>query len=49
MAFVRWRAGCAQLLASVWEDGRPHQILLTNLPGYAAPWPCLPRAFRPWR
>ena len=37
MAFVRWRGGCAQLLASVWEDGRSHQILLANLPGFAAP------------
>ena len=37
MAFVRWRGGCAQLLASVWEDGRSHQILLTNVPGFAAP------------
>lgn len=37
MAFVRWRGGCAQLLASVWEDGRPHQILLKNLPGVRGP------------
>ena len=36
MAFVRWRGGCAQLLASVWEDGRSRQMLLTNLPGFAA-------------
>jgi len=37
MAFVRWPGGCAQLLASVWEDGGSRQILLANLPGFAAP------------
>ncbi|MDA8199828.1 MAG: hypothetical protein M0Z54_10490 [Thermaerobacter sp.] len=37
MAFVRWRGGCAQLLASVWEDGRSRQVLLATVPGYAAP------------
>jgi hypothetical protein len=36
MAFVRWRGGCAQLLATVWEDGHPRQILLTNLHGAGA-------------
>ena len=37
MAFVRWRGGCAQLLATVWDDGRPRQLLLTNVPGCSAP------------
>ena len=37
MAFVRGRGGCAPRLASVWEDGRSRQMLLTTLPGYAAP------------
>ena len=37
MAFVRGRGGCAPRLASVGEDGRPHQILLTHWPGFAAP------------
>ena len=37
MAFVRWRGGCAPRLATVWDDGRPRQLLLTHLPGYAAP------------
>ena len=36
MAFVRWRGGYAQLLASVWEDGRSRQMLLTHWPGFAA-------------
>ena len=36
MAFVRWRGGCAQLLASVWEDGRSRPMLLTHWPGFAA-------------
>ncbi len=36
MAFVRWRGGCAQLRASVWEDGRSRQMLLTHWPGFAA-------------
>ena len=31
-AFVRWRGTCAQLLATVYENGRSRQILLTNLP-----------------
>ena len=31
MAFVRWRGTCAELLASVWDQGRSHQILLANL------------------
>lgn len=33
MAFVRWRGTCAELLATVYENGRSRQILLTNLPG----------------
>ena len=31
MAFVRWRGNCAELLASVWDQGRSRQILLANL------------------
>lgn len=31
MAFVRWRGNCAELLASVWDQGHSHQILLANL------------------
>ena len=37
MAFVRWRGGCAQLLATVWADGHPRQLLLTNVSGCSAP------------
>lgn len=38
MAWVRWRGGCAQLLATVWDSGRSRQVLLANLQGaYAAP------------
>ena len=37
MALVRWRGGCAPRLATVWDDGRPRPLLLTHLPGYAAP------------
>ena len=33
MAFVRWRGTCAELLATVYENGRSRQILLANLPG----------------
>ena len=33
MAFIRWRGNCAQLLASVWRDGRSQQVLLINLGG----------------
>ncbi|MGC8474411.1 MAG: hypothetical protein ACP5PW_08425 [Candidatus Dormibacteria bacterium] len=37
MAWVRWRGGCAQLLATVWDHGRSRQVLLVNLQGaYAA-------------
>ena len=32
MAFVRWRGNCAELLATVYENGRSRQILLANLP-----------------
>ncbi len=31
MAFVRWRGNCAELLATVYENGRSRQILLANL------------------
>ena len=34
MAFVRWRGGCSQLIATVYEDGRSRQITLTNLPDF---------------
>jgi len=37
MAFVRWRMNCAELLATVYRDGRSRQILLTNLPGPYVP------------
>ena len=33
MAFVRWRGCCAQLLATVYENGRSRQITLSNLTG----------------
>ena len=36
MAFVRWRGGCAQLLATVGEAGHARQILLANLHGACA-------------
>lgn len=36
MAFVRWRGTCAELLATVYENGRSHQILLANLTGFYA-------------
>ncbi len=32
MAFVRWRKNCAELLATVYENGKSRQILLANLP-----------------
>ena len=32
MAFVRWRGNCAELLTTVYEDGRSRQLLLANLP-----------------
>ena len=34
MAFIRWRGKCAQLLATVYVDGRSKQLTLTNLPGF---------------
>ena len=33
MAFVRWRGNSAQLLATVYDQGRSRQILLANLHG----------------
>lgn len=33
MAFVRWRKNCAQLLTTVYENGRSRQILLVNFRG----------------
>ena len=33
MAFVRWRGNCAQLLATVTDQGRPRHLLLANLHG----------------
>lgn len=33
MAFVRWRGNCAELLATVYDQGRSRQILLANLRG----------------
>lgn len=37
MAFVRWRKNCAELLATVYADGRSRQVLLTSLPGPYVP------------
>lgn len=37
MAFIRWRGRCAQLLATVYVDGRSKQITLTNLPDFYVP------------
>ena len=34
MAFIRWRGRCAQLLVTVYVDGRSKQRTLTNLPGF---------------
>lgn len=31
MAFVRWRGNCAQLLATIYQNGKSQQILLANL------------------
>lgn len=31
MAFVRWRGNCAELLATVYDNGKSRQILLANL------------------
>lgn len=33
MAFVRWRGSCAQLLATVYEQGKTRQLVLANLQG----------------
>lgn len=33
MAFVRWRGNCAQLLATITDQGRPRHLLLANLHG----------------
>ena len=39
MAFVRWRGNCAELLTTVYENGKSRQILLANIPqDYAAGW-----------
>ncbi len=38
MAFVRWRGQSAQLLTTIYEQGRSRQLLLANLrEGYYAP------------
>ena len=38
MAFVRWRGRCAQLLTTIYDQGRSRQLLLANLQaGYYAP------------
>ena len=37
MAFVRWRGRCAQLLATVYRDGRSKQVTLACLPGFYVP------------
>ena len=34
MAFIRWRGRCAQLLVTVYVDGRSKQITLINLPSF---------------
>lgn len=34
MAFIRWRGRCAQLLATIYEDGRSKQITLLSIPGF---------------
>ena len=34
MAFVRWRGRCAQLIATIYEDGRSKQKTLTALPEF---------------
>jgi len=36
MAFVRWRSCCAQLLTTVYENGRSKQIVLARLPEFYA-------------
>jgi len=37
MAFIRWRGRCAQLLATIYVDGRSKQVMLTNLPQFYVP------------
>ncbi|MCY0892595.1 MAG: hypothetical protein OWR52_03685 [Acidibacillus sp.] len=32
MAFVRWRGETAQILASVWQDGKSKQVRVCSLP-----------------
>jgi len=32
MAFVRWRGNTAQVLASVWKDGKSTQVRVCSLP-----------------
>jgi hypothetical protein len=39
VAFVRWRKNCAELLTTVYQDGRSRQVLLTVLSGYTVPLP----------
>lgn len=34
MAFIRWRGRCAQLLATVYVDGRSKKITLLSIPGF---------------
>lgn len=34
MAFIRWRGRCAQLLATVYQDGRSKQIRLLTMPEF---------------
>ena len=34
MAFIRWRGRCAQLLATVYKDGRSKQITLAAFPEF---------------
>jgi len=34
MAFIRWGGRCAQLLATVYADGRSKQITLLSIPGF---------------
>ena len=44
MAFVRWRGNSAQLLATVYDQGRSRQILLANLHGAYATTPSVRKA-----
>lgn len=40
MAFVRWRGQCAQLLTTIYDQGRSRQLLLANFQtgSYAPQW-----------